>query len=1582
MSSASYPNPAARTRLECCWVWLLCALVLSPGALGQEQDEDEAEGAQLAFQIYDTQAAAALVQDVRDHMAAQRWAEALTGLDLLLNEHGGEALGAQRHTFPGEPWRESLHAVHEGAASWAARTLLGLPESARELYQRRHGARADRALQQALSDGEVSGLSQVARRWPGTHQSMAAWWALGDLEIERGERDLGLQAWWRAIVLDLGHDPGGHGSLSRDPEVWKGALNELREQAGEVPLDEGLALRVGFALSHLAPGDDVSGQGLGPDQVAGVTVLSSERGSPDPGPAVDTWSEPHLLETGRTHPFKNYSSGKHSLYPVRLNDALYYSTSRRVHALDAFTGEELWSAPKDGLGWNNLKTDVADAFSEAIALQHSLVLPVASRGIVVAPLQVPRMFEDKTTYGDLEIIRIVPERRLFAFDAVSGEALWNHSPPPLWDGESGSFPHRMSVVGPPVASGSRLLVPSAMLRGRIEFHLACYDLHSGELLWNTPLVTGQRPNNMFGRLLQEFVAPPPVVHGDQVLMQTQLGAICSVDLFTGEVQWKSLYEQIPFTPGTYYNQGDLRSLWRNMPPIVEGNTVLAAPFDSPHLLGLDLVSGTVLWEASHGELNAQAGIARGRGVLDALVGAQGDRVYLAGSKVAAFQAPRGLDRQAPLSRAWIFPPINRLSSYSPLPVMTHERMYVPGLQDIDCLDLASGRLLESIPSASRPGNLLVGAGMLFNLSTYTLTAHFEWDHLLGQARERAQATPDDRDGRHAFARLLFSRGQAAMSDQDFRTAARFLEEARGELRALVENDASPVAGAYSSSLYEVLMAQARTQRLAADPLRALRFLREARPLAASRSGQRKALLEEQAILRSRDVSEWLNVLSILEREHADDRIDVVAPGGEAGAAEWNGRLIVVESSLAAEDAQPMPLAIPVGLWVAVERSQLLGSKGAAQELNDLHHILNRYAGVRLPSGGAWAWAADRIGQRLRVGASLGEIIPEYAPFEKQAQVLLEKALTDGDRSGLKQIAHLFPHSKAARRASEERISLVRAEGNVAELADIILTPLSDNWSPQEATASELHYLLQLAQTLGENGNLELRAAWMSSLARRHPNLSLDLTGEGPRSLSEWAADPAWLAPDREPSPVLSATFDSTVEVVDPPSYKSMKTLRPVGQVPMSLAPLAKQDGPRAETVNLYCDGSRLYAISSDSAPQTSWRHFFDRPEARAVDALPSHYWNAIATSPGRVHAASIGSVATLDRETGELLWRWTSGTLSVVALDCISGVVVVREHTSEPSGRYNLRLTGLDAASGAKLWSFWFDGDRYHARPVLGEEHLVLLPKSSGTGRIFDLFTGRHVGQFQLTLSTLPTAKAAWIEEGRLILPNFLQVQRPAHNHVLALDLDSGEQAWRVTLSETPAGDMELLRVISHGDEHFLHLSPLDTSARSLQQAGLFELNTSLGALANSPLARLNESDRLVGLELEGTRTVLDVPYVFAMGMPASRHENPYLRALHLPHGERWSTRLPESMLRATGSMPLPAVSGSTVALAYKKPTGAPGSIGREASLVFLDRRSGRILATKPMSPDMWRTSESGLFFSVLDDALIVSGARKMDFMR
>jgi len=1554
-------------------------LLGTPAAWAQEDPEPT----QLAFQIYDTQAVAAIVQDVRDHIEAERWAEALTGLETLLNDHRGETLGEQRKTFPAEPWRTSLQAVHEGAARWATRTLLALPRAARDRYQDRHGAQASRALEQALARGDSAGLSHVVQRWPGTRQAVSAWWALGDLEIERGERRLGLQAWWRGLALELGQTHPPRSLSSREPEAWEQALEALRSDAEGGVLDRGIELRVQFALDHLAAGSDAPGADSGLTSVLGselgglgVTALTHRRGAPDAGPALDSWTQPYVLATDATHPFKHRTTGKFSLYPTRLDDALFFSTSRRVQAVDALTGEELWRAPAGGLGWDDLSASAAAAYEEAIALRDSLIMPVASRGIVVAPLQIPRVFEAKDTFGRLQIIRIVPERRLFAFDAASGETLWDHAPPPLWDGESGSFQHRMSVVGPAVTSGSRLLVPCAMLRGRIELHLACYDLHSGNLLWNAPLVTGQRPINMFGRLLQEFAAPPPVVVGDRVLMQTQLGALCSLDLFTGDVYWKSLYKQIPFTPGTYYSEGELRSLWRNTPPIVVDQTVVATPFDCPNMLGVDLESGTVLWEATHTELNAQAGVTTGRGKLDALVGAQGDRVYLAGTKIAAFQAPRGLDRQAPLHRVWLYPPIQSRSRSSAFPVMTGNRIYVQGLRDIDCLDLESGQLLETIQTDSQPGNLLVEPGMLFNLTTYGLNAHFEWDHLLGEARKRSEESPGDPEPRHALARLLLSRGQAAMSDQDFDLAARFLADARDELLSLSQADTEPIASKYRASLYEVLMTQARTERLAADPLRAMRFLREALPLAPGSAQQRKTLLEQQAILRGRHPSEWLEVLAVLERDHATEGIRVVAPEGNLAAPEWNGRLIVVESSLANQDEQPRPLLIPVGLWVAVERSQAAMPAGSNQELTDLHHILRYYSTLQLPSGSAWAWAADRIGERVRNGAG-----PEYAPFERRAQMLLDRAKLDADRHDLERVTRLFPHSRAARQASNERITLVRAAGDVAELADIILTPLGDNWSPVRASKTQLESLLQLAQEMGEQGNLELRAAWLRSLARHHPNASVDLPGQGPRELRQLLGEPGWNAPEREASPVLDATFDSSVELVADPSYTSTKPFLPMGHVPASLAPLSKQDGPRADVVNLYCDGSRLYAISDTSAPHTLWRQFFDRANGRAAEALPSRYEDAVATSPGRVHVASIGSVSTFDRETGETLWSWASGSLRVFALDCISGVVVVHENTMDFNGRINFRLTGLDAATGAKLWSFRYDGGRYHERPVLGEEHLVLLPASSGTGRIFDLFTGRHSGQFQLNLSTYPTSLAAWIEDGRLILPNFLRGTRPAQNHILALDLDSGEQAWLVTFSGGPSGEMELLGILSHAGQHYVHLSPLDTSARSLQQAGLFELNTSLGALANRPLARLGGQDRLVGLESR-TRTVLETPYVFVMRIPDSARREPRLSAVHLPHGERWSTPLPESALDARSTMPLPAVSGSTVALAYKKRTGAPGTQGRGASLLFLDRRSGRIQATKSMSPNIWRSTASGLHFSVLDDALIISGALKLDFMR
>jgi outer membrane protein assembly factor BamB len=102
----------------------------------------------------------------------------------------------------------------------------------------------------------------------------------------------------------------------------------------------------------------------------------------------------------------------------------------------------------------------------------------------------------------------------------------------------------MMVAGSPTVAGARVLVPCYRMQGRIDYHVACYQLETGELLWSTLVISGQRERNMFGRSVFEFSASPLVVDGDRVLAQTELGTLAALDLFSGRILWQTTYEQI------------------------------------------------------------------------------------------------------------------------------------------------------------------------------------------------------------------------------------------------------------------------------------------------------------------------------------------------------------------------------------------------------------------------------------------------------------------------------------------------------------------------------------------------------------------------------------------------------------------------------------------------------------------------------------------------------------------------------------------------------------------------------------------------------------------------------------------------------------------------------------------------------------------------------------------------------------------------------------------------------------------------------------------------------------------------------
>lgn len=1522
-----------------------------------------------AFRIYATQSAQALVESAEDHLEARRWSEALVDLQALIEEHRGEVLPASRPRLRG---RESLHAVHPGASDWALGKLLGLPPQGRDLYQERFGGRAARALEAAIAAGDRARLVGVAHRWPATEEAVAAWWALGDMELELGNLEAGLFAWGRA----LGRTLGIPGSVAPSARPWREALAQLAQAQLAQGVGAGpAAARAAFALALLeGGGQDL---GLAPRPLFG-SALSGGGDYGRLGRARDSWPRPHELAPGPQHPFlESQSLGKYALYPARLGDAIFYSTTRSLHAVGAFTGEELWRTPPDLLGWDSVVWSALSGFGKAVSKEHALVAPAAAQGVVVAPLQIPLVFEPEDSYGDLEIIKVVPERRLFAFDAQSGERIWDTMPARDWDGESGSFSERMSIVGSPTVAGSRLLVPAAMLRGRIELHVGCFDLHTGDLLWSTPLLTGQRELNMFGRLVEEYSAPPVVVSGQRVVVLTQLGTIACLDLFTGETLWQSLYEQIPIQPGTYYNDGNLAAVWHNAPPVVAGGVLVATPFDGRELLGLDLSSGAVLWSVTKEKLNTRIGDSP-RGAVDLLLGADERRVYLAGRKVVALESPGGLAREAPGRLDWVYPAIANLSHRLPRPVLTSERVFVPTRTELVVIDRGNGKQVDALPWSAGmtrgAGNLLIGEGMLFSLSTYSLNGFFEWEAMMRRARARVAQAPDDPLAIHDLALLLYKRGLSAMQADDYKGAARHLQDARGELARLlipVGSDGTlPAArgrrAPAAQTLHQVLRAEARNMRLAADPRGALRSLREALPLAHTPEARRDTLLEEQAVLRDRDRGEWLAVLEDLERTHGEALLEVIVL--EQGTLDPAAVPLTPSCASLGSDEPRASLEMPVGMWVLVERARALAGSGRsgdhAREFADLHALLARYPLEPLFDERAGEWAAERIGAKLARGERGG-----YDGFERRAQAMLERAQSERDRALLEEVPRLYPHSAAANASNDARIELALEAGDLSGVAQIALSGLPELWKPAEASDSQLRHLLSMAQALGQGiggrrGNAELRAALVAELARHHPDHVHALEGREVR-LAELAR--AWAAPAPPDPP--AASFDAGIELVQ--QHPSRGPLVPVG-----LAPPGPGGGGY---VLLFCDGARLLGFPSGGNGRAIVLGSFGTRlrGSWAGDHLPTTFEDAVATTPGRVHVATLSRVVTMDSQSGDELWVWPSGRRGIESLEVSDGVLVVCEDLGRERSGNVWRAHGLDAASGVELWSLDFTEEHFRSRAVIGEGRLVLLPASAGPGRIYDLFTATVTALFEPGIAAAPyTAQAAWIEDGRLILPYFAMGPRPGRNHLQAFDLESGRLAWRVPLSDGPDGDRQLSEVISWDDRHYLVLTPFPEDDG--RRPGLYELNSRLGALASQPVAEFQGGD-LLGVERR-SRTVLDSPYLFELVQPRREEERWSIRAIHVRYGRRWSSSLPRAFRSPLPESPMPAVSDTTVAFAFLDLRSRPGSAARQNELYLLDRSSGRALAGRELPTEMRKTTPIRLV--ALGDTLFVCGASRTDFMR
>ncbi|HIG10563.1 MAG: PQQ-binding-like beta-propeller repeat protein [bacterium] len=1550
--STFHDNSNAALRRWACLA-LFCAPVLAAASAQEPDLAEEIRG----FSIPTTRAARVLLERAQEHIAAERWNEAIADLQGLLEVHGADVVQAEDLAASGAR-------VHHGVSKVATAHLMALPPAARDIYRRRFDGKARGAFDLARSRGDRRALCAVALRWPLCDVAAWVWWTVGDLELELGNLVLAREAWTRALGARLARTTSTLGDRSptaprqHSIEEWNAARSELSDLgAALTPSEEA---RVELAISTLHDENPLAAAALTRAAARGSLRLPGPGEAPPgtPGEKTSAWPKPFRVPT--PHPFDR--SGYSNLFPVRVGDSVLVSNSLQLFSINAFSGALRWKSERPD-GWDRLSDNQAREFFEGVDIRDAMIAPAASERVAVAALQVPITDISNETFRNIAITTIIPDRRLFAFDIESGEMLWNHAPPPFWDGESGGFTERMSVAGPPVVSASRIFVPMHRMYGRIEFYVACCDLESGELLWSTQLVSGQRSLNMFARAETEFTAPPLRVEGDRIIALTQLGALAALDLFSGAILWETLYDQIPPPQRSNFSAQRINNKWRNAPPVVAAGVVIAAPFDSRDLIGCDLQSGEPLWTVQHTWIQHLAG---GRAAkIDVLVGADERVVYLGSWPVLALKADAGLAHQAPRSLAWRFPAgdVTTDESTAARPILLADRMVIPWRSERVEIELLGGRRRsKSVPwQTGGGGNLLAEGGTLYTLGPRLLDGYFQWDLLIERARSDWANAPDDEEATLLLARLCAGRGRSER-DAGHTTEARDWLRDAGDLLEDSLALADPSAE-IEAEMHAILRARAQVFADLADGPSALRELRRARQFAPLAADLRDTLIEEFELLRGVDVAAQSEVLEALELHAPDHAVATRLSAQEARSCGW--RYVPLKAGSTKDFSS---VDVPVPLWTTFERRELAArAHDPRGELDQLQRMLAKWPAFPLRQGSLGNHARGTISDLLeRHGRGI------YGDFEKAARELLQRAQLAQDEQLLIDVGAQFPHSLAAREAADALLVWASERGDLAAVARFALAELPANWGPGTATDRQLGLLAHLGSALARAGNLDAALALALKLADTAPGLVSPAVGDGGLTLGELARRRAAIPMATQPSP---AEFPGRLF----PELQVQGEHTFLGRIPVKdgsdeytgeVLLFARSLGRRGQSISLVA-----YSAQSLTAlkPQRLWEVSVPLREA------PASWQNAICITNGLVIISSGEEIYALERNSGEWRWTWTAIDGDIESIQLADGLVYATTHRRP--GTLD-GLSGICAVTGAELWSTNFERLTLDSRPICGSGRVVFLPRHSRrSGRVLDAFSGREQLRYTLPESMLHASiSTAWIEDGKLIVPWFLSGRNPARNRICALDLSSAKVVWNLSFDELHGGRRELRSILQYDGTTYLLLQAQSQSEDEGVTGLLVKLHSGLGATAQVGGLRLGREQRILGIGSE-RRVELEHPYLYVRSFVEGGGPLRIQQVLLNQGGLGWTQHIGITREELYNSeLRLPATGGQALALALSVKQGARRFGLPEGYLFLFNTATGELLSRQRLDAKLG--SSDTISLHGLGSALLIAGKDTMEVMR
>ncbi len=690
----------------------------------------------------------------------------------------------------------------------ASRLLRGAPREVLEDYRQQNGGLAQQLLNDALKDGDLPGVAQVATRFFQTPagQRAADWLA----RLHQDHAEFGLAALWLENLLAAG-------APLTDSPVWRLNALAVAQQAGRADLVRQLKTSLNAKVETVqAAGKSVALSdwltSLKPLPFIPATTQDDWRmlyGTPDRC-GIQSGSAPFLKPVWHIPYSSNQELCRQMEWlmqdlndqnrptmlmaqPLAVNGKLIYRDLRGMQVVDLLTGRKVWesieglsaeriltgtagNSPSDGTEATTFDQESRDPFEghqaefhplTSLLLRDAVYHALSSDGRQVFLLEDQGILsrqqpgfqwgwdgEEEAPYGFSWTTN-----RLSSYDVETGRLLWTVG------GEETSESFQLPLAGvyfhgAPTPDGDDLLAIGS--RGE-EVRLWCLDRRTGGLNWSQLIAfSDSKIDQDIGR---RWLAAMPSVAEGIVACPTGLGWLVAVDRRRRAVLW-AVRSAPPGETGelsagaNLVPQQELGDHWGPSAPIISEQSVVFTPPEDDCFLCVDLITGQPRWR-------------RDREAGQYLLGvSEGSALIVSQHHLAAYSVRDG-------KSLWTCP-FSRGTQPSGRGVLTSERAFIP-LNNGELMSAAldSGKAQRlAVPDDVAPlGNLVMHRGLVVSLGADGLTAFRQEAALWTEIQQRKTENAIDE--------------AALLSEAEIHLANRRETEALRVLRQITPQQLSP-----------------------------------------------------------------------------------------------------------------------------------------------------------------------------------------------------------------------------------------------------------------------------------------------------------------------------------------------------------------------------------------------------------------------------------------------------------------------------------------------------------------------------------------------------------------------------------------------------------------------------------------------------------------------------------------------------------------------------------------------------------------------------------------------------------------------